>query len=307
MLNRVEEEACFRCHGAQEDRSREIAAGRLAPGAQLDDMEAEFRKPYHHPVTEGSGHSPTERLDGGRLAEIRHAECVDCHDPHQRLAGGARTVDQVTGLSLSGQILEESLFEYQICLKCHGDRPSAYGATHTLREEFDLDARSQHPVAREPSRADLPSILPPAANRRLLCSDCHGNDDPDGPRGPHGSQYPFLLAGNYDREVYTEESPLAFELCYGCHDRQSILSDESFSLHSLHIVGDPFTGRKGTSCFTCHASHGVPSGPSLVRFNTDAVAPGGPLRHIQYLQTGVRSGECSLSCHGYDHAPEVYR
>jgi hypothetical protein len=307
MLDHAEEEMCFRCHGAEEERSREVAEGRLATGAQLQDVEAEFRKPYHHPVVEGSGHSPVERLDGGRLVEVRHAECVDCHDPHQRLAAGARTVDRVSGLTLSGDIVEESLFEYQICLKCHGDRPPAYGSGRTLRDEFGLDVRSQHPVTREPSGRDLPSVLPRAASRRLLCSDCHGSDDPDGPRGPHGSRHEFLLSGNYDRGVYSEESPIAYELCYGCHDRDSILSDESFPLHSLHILGDPFTGARGTSCFTCHASHGTSSTSSLIRFNTEAVAPGGPLRQIQFLETGVRSGECALTCHGHDHSPGVYR
>lgn len=307
MLGQVEENVCFRCHGGQEARSREMAEGRLAGGAQLEDVEAEFRKLYHHPVLEGTGHSPVERLDGGRMSEVRHSECVDCHDPHQRVAGGLRSVDRVSGLTLSGEIIEESVFEYQVCLKCHGDRPVAYGITHTLREEFGLEARSQHPVTRDPSGREMPSVLPHAANRRLLCSDCHGSDDPDGPRGPHGSRHEFLLRGNYDTGIYAEESPLAFELCYGCHDRESILSDESFPLHSLHIQGDPLAGTRGTSCFTCHASHGSPSDPSLVRFNSDAVAPGGPLRQVQFLQMGERSGECSLSCHGHDHTPGVYR
>lgn len=307
MLAEVEENVCFRCHGSQEARNREMAAGRLAAGAQLEDLETEFRKLYHHPVEEGSGHSPVERLDGGRVAQVRHAECVDCHDPHQRIVGGMRSVDRVSGLTLSGQFVEESLFEYQVCLKCHGDRPAAYGVTHTLREEFGLEVRSQHPVTRDPSGHEMPSVLPHAANRRLLCSDCHGNDDSDGPRGPHGSRHEFLLAGNYDTDIWAQESPLAYELCYSCHDRESILGDESFPLHSLHILGDPLTGRRGTSCFTCHASHGSPSEPSLVRFNADAVAPGGPLRQIRFLETGVRSGECSLSCHGHDHAPGVYR
>ncbi len=37
MLGEVEEEVCFRCHGADEARTREIAAGNLAAGAELQD------------------------------------------------------------------------------------------------------------------------------------------------------------------------------------------------------------------------------------------------------------------------------
>ena len=31
------------------------------------------------------------------------------------------------------------------------------------------------------------------------CSDCHGNDDKYGPRGPHGSRYASLLKDNYSK------------------------------------------------------------------------------------------------------------
>ena len=307
MLDRTEEEACFRCHGAEEDRTREIAEGRLAAGADLHDLEREFRKPYRHPVIEGSGHSPTERLDGGRLTEVSHAECVDCHDPHQRVGRGRLSGFEVSGLSLSGQHLETGALEYQVCLKCHGERPSVDGTVRSLREEFARNVQSQHPVTREPSGRDLPSLLPTASSRRLLCSDCHGNDDAGGPRGPHGSVHEFLLTGNYDREVHAEESPFAFELCYGCHDRESILADESFPFHSLHVLGDPLARRSGTSCFTCHASHGVPGAPGLVRFNAQAVEPAGLARQLRYRKTGASAGECFLSCHGYEHAPGEYR
>ncbi len=307
MLGEVEEEVCFRCHGADEARTREIAAGNLAAGAELQDLEREFRKPYRHPVVEGSGHSPTERLDGGALTLVNHAECVDCHNPHQRRAPGQRTVFDVSGRSVTGQYLETSLYEYEVCLKCHGERPVDGQFAHSLREEFDANVRSQHPVTRDPSGRHVPSLRPELANRRMMCSDCHGNDDRRGPRGPHGSRHRFLLAGNYDTEVYTDESPYAFELCYMCHDRESILSDESFPQHRLHVVGDPLSNRSGTSCYTCHASHGAIGAPGLVRFNPQAVDPEPTARRLEYRPATDRAGECFLSCHGYDHSPDGAR
>jgi hypothetical protein len=307
MLDRAEEELCFKCHGSEANRTREIAEGRLASGVELQDVENELRKPYHHPVREGTGHSPTERLDGARLREVTHAECVDCHDPHHRVMSERQIGYGVSGLSVSGQYREKSLFEYEICLKCHGGFAPADLSIRSLRTEFDLDVRSQHPVTRDPSGKDLPSLRSEAANRRMRCSDCHGNDDPNGPRGPHGSMNRFLLSGNYEIDVQVDESSYAFQLCYQCHDRQSILADESFPYHSMHVSGDPLTNRRGTSCFTCHASHGVAGAPNLIRFNPQAVEPESFTRRLEYRQTGPRSGECFLSCHGYDHNPGVYR
>ena len=141
---------------------------------------------------------------------------------------------------------------------------------------------------------------------RMLCSDCHRSDDSDGARGPHGSNYEFLLSGNYNRNVYVQESPFEFEFCYSCHDRNSILNNESFSKHRQHVEGDPVTGRRGTSCFTCHTSHGSLDNPNLIRFNPQAVSAEKSGQGVEYMQTGSGSGTCVLECHGYNHAPGRY-
>ena len=62
LLNHSEEEACFQCHGSDEKRSRMVRIGKLSAGADLQDLEREFRKISRHPVREGIGHSPDERL-----------------------------------------------------------------------------------------------------------------------------------------------------------------------------------------------------------------------------------------------------
>jgi hypothetical protein len=140
----------------------------------------------------------------------------------------------------------------------------------------------------------------------MTCSDCHTNDDPDGPRGPHGSQHRFLLSGNYMTDSEVAESPMAYEFCYSCHDRRSLLDGESFPLHELHIVGDPMKGRLGTSCYTCHASHGSMDYPHLLRFQSSTVRGETVTGQLRFSDKGDRTGECWLSCHGYNHAGASY-
>ena len=70
--------------------------------------------------------------------------------------------------------------------------------------------------------------------------------------GAHGSTYRPLLERNYTTADFTSESPTAYALCYKCHDRDVLLSDDSaFRLHAKHVVA----GR--TPCSACHAAHGV--------------------------------------------------
>ncbi len=307
MLAQAEEDFCYQCHGSEEKRTRMISSGRLSAAAVLADVEREFRKPFRHPVQEGTGHLPTEQLPSFKGATIGHAECVDCHNPHQRIEAGKPMTYKVAGYSLSGQNLETSLHEYEICLKCHTDYLGVDRTERSLSAEFALGGRSQHPVTREASGAGIPSMpLARTPGMTMTCSDCHTSDDPNGPRGPHGSDYRFLLSGNYTLDVYAEESPQAYEFCYSCHDRYSILGNESFPLHREHIVGDPLSGRPGTSCFTCHNSHGSRDNPYLLEFNPKAVTRETNTGFLQYQKTAAGSGKCYLRCHDHNHSPAEY-
>jgi predicted CXXCH cytochrome family protein len=307
MLNKAEEDFCYQCHGSEQEQSLMKAAGKLSAAAQLADIKKEFTKPYRHPVVEGFGHSPTERLPSESGVPARHAECVDCHNPHQRHQGGARTVYEVPGYSLSGQYLEVSLHEYEICFKCHVDYTGVSEPGKDAYHDFSLANASQHPVVRGSVGKKSVSLLTPfAAGATMKCSDCHTNDDPNGPRGPHGSNYRFLLSGNYDTDIYADESPFAYQFCYSCHDRSSILNNESFPLHREHIVGDPLRGIRGTSCYTCHAAHSSRNNPYLIRFNRDAVSPSRKTGRLDFSVTGSGSGQCYLTCHGHSHEPGSY-
>ncbi len=307
MLKVAEEDLCFQCHGSDDKRSAMVSAGKLAPNSQLSDVERETLKPYRHPVEDGVGHSPTERLPSFEGASNNHAECVDCHSPHQR--GQASTIQRfdVSGYSLSGQYLEKSLYEYEICLKCHSEQTGVTRDVRNLRTEFSVSVRSQHPVTRSSNGARLPSLSQATAQgSTMTCSDCHKSDDPDAPKGPHGSNNRYLLSGNYDTDVVANESAYAYQFCYSCHYRVSILSNESFPLHREHIEGNALKNIPGTSCYTCHASHASRNNLNLIEFNPKAVTRDQATGLTMYRSFGNGTGECYLTCHGRSHSPEKY-
>jgi predicted CXXCH cytochrome family protein len=307
MLAKSEEEFCYQCHGSDIERSRMIAEGRLIPSPKLQDLRTDFDKLFAHPVDRPGGTRSVEELVSMSMSEVTHAECVDCHNPHARTGAGKQMNSGVSGYSLGGQILERSLYEYEICLKCHAGNLNTGGGELAIRRAFATSVRSQHPVTVASADRSSPSLLRERNTGALMkCSDCHRSEDPDGPSGPHGSNHEFMLSGHYDRGVTVAESSLAYEFCYSCHDRFSILGNESFPYHREHVEGDLLTGRRGTSCFSCHASHGSPDYPHLIRFNLQAVSRTSGGLPIQYIEEGAGSGSCVLECHGYEHSPGSY-
>jgi predicted CXXCH cytochrome family protein len=307
MLAKSEEDFCYQCHGSDSERGRMVQEGHLVAGTRLEDLRADFDKMYSHPVNLDGVHDPAEKLPSYDAGTTPHAECVDCHNPHQRISEKGRLNYKVSGYSISGQYLEESIHEYEICLKCHSGQLAGKRSSENLVRSFAVNARSQHPVVNPKLNKGLPSLRDKVmSEERMLCSDCHRSDNPDGAAGPHGSNHEFILSGNYNRDVYVQESPYEFEFCYSCHDRSSILNNESFPRHRQHIQGDLLTGQRGTSCFTCHASHGSPDYPHLIRFNPQAVSGEKSGQGVDYLLSSPGTGTCVLECHGYNHSPGRY-
>ena len=116
-----------------------------------------------------------------------------------------------------------------------------------------------------------------------------------------------MLIANYAVDDYTTESAQAYALCYACHDRNSILNDESFSEHYLHVV------EERAPCVSCHDAHGIASSQGssmhnshLINFATGIVSADGVTGRLEFRDTGVMSGECFLSCHGANHSPARY-
>jgi hypothetical protein len=125
-------------------------------------------------------------------------------------------------------------------------------------------------------------------------------------KGPHGSIYYPLLAYNYQTDDFTIESEFAYELCYSCHSRNSILNDESFPKHEEHL-------KESIPCSACHDPHGISSAQGstannshLINFDISIVAPDPQTGRLEFVDLGEKKGQCFLTCHGEDHSPESY-
>ena len=292
LLNSAaEEQTCFNCHN----------------GNVTGNIQADFNKASHHPVEMTNGiHDPNEAT----IVTNRHVECVDCHNPHS--AGTGPGTPGISGVDYLGNIVNPITATYQVCFRCHGDSPNIPAPRTTrqvvqpnIRLQFDTINPSFHPVAGIGKSTNVPSLIAPWTTTSMMeCTDCHGDDG--GSNRPHGSIYsPILKMQNITTDP-NAESPAAYALCYSCHDRNSILSDNTFGEHRKHIQGE------NAPCNTCHDPHGVSlaagattaNNARLINFNTNVVSPSGGV--LAWTSNGLNSGSCTLVCHGENHNPETY-
>lgn len=300
-----------------------VTKGRMQRYVARTDILSELSKPFTHPILKTSGlHSRREVLPEKNPRTPRHSACIDCHDYHQvsrknRL--GPLKVIGAAGESkkfkdVRDMIPGESVSEYELCFNCHADSENLPLNQSNKRVAFSPNNPSYHPVIAEGKNTVVPSLKSPYAARRkkasdvstIKCTDCHGNNDEKGPKGPHGSMYPYILVRNFSINDGLPENAFQYALCYMCHERDSILRNDSFKYHSVHIMGNPNTGSRGTSCFTCHNSHGSADNKFLISFNRDIVYANISTGQLRFVSTGTFTGECYLSCHGVSHNPKKY-
>lgn len=338
----VEDNACANCHKVhsaggrerllrfrrEEDNCLNCHSGGLA----RTNIAGEIRKRSAHRVDRWYGrHDPAE----DPRVTPRHVECADCHNPHAVAKGVDRrlnrptigsvgpTMTHVSGIDRSGRVIEESRFEYEVCFKCHAETVIRDRSPDIVRQltqtntrlEFQPGNPSYHPVIGPRNNNEVVSLLAPYRVGSIVkCTDCHNSDQAavgfdGGANGPHGSIYEPILVERYSTQDFTIESPQAYALCYRCHDRQSILNDESFSLHNRHVV------RGRTPCSACHDAHGISrrqgntrNNSNLINFDRSIVRPvaTGIGTRIIYEDQGVRRGSCTLECHGVVHTNFLY-
>lgn len=280
LLKETRDRICFNCHGS------------VVRGRAVKDVEEAFAKKSIHPIFDTARyHRSREDLPERMPSATRHVACSDCHKVH--ISQPSVPWAGAKGYSRARERLKKAKYEYELCYLCHSDSENLPTGSTNKREEFDPTNASYHPVESAGRNRFMPSLVRGLnVNKRIACSDCHGNNDPMGAQGPHGSDYEPLLVAKYTVDD-GQESPKAYELCYMCHDRRSILSDQSFKRHKMHIVF------AGTSCYTCHNSHGVRVEPHLIEFNPDVVTPSNSTGMLMYLEPPA--SRCYLSCHGVDH------
>ena len=303
----VEESNCTACHNANVAQKNILT---------------EFNKFSRHPITSTTGvHDPKEPA----VVSVRHVECYDCHNPHAARAGAGAPpgpLAGVRGVGATGSEVNPATREYEICFRCHADSPNKPVALTTrriaqtnVRLEFDTTNPSYHPVEGIGKNLNVPSLTgaPAGLNTSsiIACTDCHNNNSGPkaggvGPNGPHGSAFAPLLVRQYVTADPNTESASAYALCYNCHNRTSILGNQSFREHNKHVVGER------APCNTCHDPHGISAtqgnstnNSKLINFNTTVVSPSSS-GILRFESTGTFSGRCYLSCHGRNHNPETY-
>lgn len=311
-----EESNCLNCHDGS------VSTFNIA---------SDIRKRSAHRVDLITGrHDPTE----DPFVMHRHVECVDCHNPHAvqpnpigvvqgtrgRLVKGPNL--GVSGVTITGRQVDAADYLYEVCFKCHGDgierphlRTSRQISQTNTRLEFQTSNPSFHPVVGPRRNRDVVSLMPPLKVGSIIsCIDCHNSDNArsaggSGANGVHGSLFDPLLVRNYDTEDFTTESAQAYALCYGCHRRESILNNESFPFHNLHIV------EQRATCGTCHDAHGIYRGQgddtnhgSLINFDLAVVRSAGTPSgsRLEFNDTGRFSGNCTLTCHSVIHMEFSY-
>jgi cytochrome c553 len=304
---------------------RRIRAGRA-------DIAGQVQKPSAHRADAGSPGFANGRSQNSGASFTGTVTCSDCHNPHVVNTAPAQPpnisglLQNVRGVDRNGVAVKQATYEYEICLRCHGDysRDVQFVArviqTTNARLAFDPNNPSFHPVVeagRNPNVPSIPSALSPTMNVSAVisCTTCHA-DDGGVSRGPHGSTFAPILKERYETGDGTPESLDVYALCYRCHERTSLLSDASFRRKSARKTssGGGHSGHLSAraSCAACHDPHGisvttgpVPAGSgdhtSLINFDVRTVlpVPGGsvPL----YRRTGTFSGSCTLVCHGVTH------
>ena len=297
MNDLAEENNCIPCHN-----------GNVA----TTNIVAQLSKPYLHNVY---GYNLEHDAAEDPLVLSMHVECEDCHNPHAvnstpALAPAANGfLSGVAGIDQGGNMVEPIQYQYELCYRCHADSPAKPGSLITrqilqnnVRLEFDPASPSHHAVTSAGVNPNVPSLIAPITESSIIyCSDCHSSDGSGSPAGPHGSIFPGQLKYRYLTADYTNESASAYELCYSCHSRTSILNDESFDDHDKHIRD------LQTPCSACHDPHGIShtqgnstNNAHLINFDVSIVQPhfNGSFR---YESTGTFSGRCYLRCHGQNH------
>lgn len=297
MLPSTKDIFCFRCHGNSLNRETLRQEGVLPSDIFLQDIQREFEKTYRHPIEITGVHQYGEILPETDPSLPRHAECVDCHHHHYVTKENKHL--GIRGTNVDGARVTSIISEYEVCFNCHSYSTNLPSDQTNKAGLFSISNPSFHPVVGQGKNNFVPSLQPPLTTASLIkCTDCHGNDDLLGPKGPHGSNYEHLLRRNFIATDGSEGSA-QYALCYTCHARTSILSNEGFPLHNLHVA------IVGTSCRTCHNPHGSMQYSHLIELNNTSISPSSS-GALQFYDLGERAGDCFLSCHGRDHNPGSY-
>ena len=303
MLPDTQEATCLRCHGDAAAASGVRARGLLRKTGRVANIAAELRKSSRHRLERsrsGRRRRARGRASRGSLAGLTGVLCTDCHSRHYTIRSLRRGKGDATRVKELGDARGARRPEYRLCYRCHGRDARAVRGKKDIQRLLRPSNPSFHPVQSTGRNPDVPSLVSPYNEQSLVaCTDCHGSDRKDGPRGPHGSVYRPILKAHFTSDDGRAESPYEYALCYTCHTRSVLLSPSSFPEHRRHVVAGK------ASCRSCHNSHGSPEYSHLMDFDLEVVSAN-VKGQLHYQDAGSRQGQCSLHCHGREHDRQRY-
>jgi predicted CXXCH cytochrome family protein len=309
-----EESLCLACHDGSPAQSN---------------VSLDLGKAYRHPTSTLAGRHASalegQPADFGVLPlDNRHAECEDCHNPHVSRSDGAtepldaQASNTTLGVSrvsvLNGPAGARPLYtfvagsdtlsapndEYQLCFKCHSSFTTQPAGQSDLGVQFNPSNPSFHPIEAQGRNANIDPMAFVAgwsANSFTRCGSCHGSDF-GSVRGPHGSNYRFILKAPYTASAALRAMD-SNELCFQCHSFEVYADDASpssvkaasrFNAPAMDAGHTKHVGEENVSCYTCHVTHGSSSQSFLL---VTGRSPG----LVSYTRS-PNGGTCAPTCHG---------
>lgn len=273
----LEENLCFGCHSG--------SSGSDFYGSQImtttsQNIQNSFSYTYTHPTTTYSGRHSADETAAGLADGNRHAECIDCHNPHAAQKGTHDGSSNLVSNALKGawgveptswpaapvptdnanvfvapssyNVVNPAQYEYQICLKCHSNYTTLPTGARNLAEEINPNYPSTHgiTIANQNPFCNTSTMLEPWASSGIAyCSDCHRSDVSTDPNGPHGSNQASLLVASI-----TSDATVGTPLCYVCHSEAVYWSDRNLGANSRDGKHPSVQGahKFPAGCFSCH-------------------------------------------------------
>lgn len=300
LLEETEEATCLQsgCHDAS------------AP-TTTSDIQTQYSRTFVHPTSRTGLHRNPE--DATYMSSNRHAECWDCHNPHEA-EDGTHTVSSQTTISgvLKGvwgvepswgsvptnQSNNDNVFssvtyttvtdadrEYEICLKCH----SSYLAstTRNIAEEINPAYASYHgivPGGTTNTYCNATTMVSPwGTNKVVWCSDCHGSSDSGNPpKGPHGSNNDHILVATIQ-----SSSTTGTPLCFVCHSMDIYWNVRTaMGSNFIQHPNKQSNHKLPMGCFGCHMYDYSDYGSSTGG-NTGKIYIHGMNKKFVYSETGT--------------------
>lgn len=308
-----EENLCQTCHN----------------GFPASDIQIEITKTYRHPAGDYSGrHSQSEDGIASNFGSAnRHAECVDCHNSHyaksdlttpsapdasnrNKGVSGVDVINGTAGSQPSYTYISPGVginYEYQLCFKCHSSWTTQPGGQPDMAVLFNPNNPSYHPVEAQGTNSGIDALAFVngwAPGDTMYCTDCHTSDNIL-VRGPHGSQYNYILKNNYVASG-SERTMSSDELCFDCHNYDTYANNSAShtvkgysrwnaggmsgagSGHTRH-VDRSMMGQNKSPCYACHDSHASTTQSHLIVT--------GRLPGLNDYIESLDGGTCYPTCH----------